>query len=280
MKISISNPHVRKAIYRAYKGQCFFTGRPVSEEDMAIDHLIPKSKGGEDSFENFVLTFHDLNSGKSNKLDNELERMRWTVREIYAPRAQKIFEKISNKIQYQVKIDDELETISLRKFKTRISPPSNLNILKSKDLFWVEDNKILLLSSITDLSIEEIYDIDREIETYTELALKNEADYCFDVWLPPEKSAKFKSIWYSVDGSFLKLVKKVQYYEKESPEKWAYLHFTSQYMNFVKWQNETNECLENIFELSDSDEYEKQLKRFCAYFPRPYWAPLDGRKTA
>ncbi|MDD2853663.1 MAG: HNH endonuclease domain-containing protein [Desulfuromonadaceae bacterium] len=280
MKISISDPHVRKAIHRAYKGQCFFTGRPVSEEDMAIDHLIPKSKGGEDSFENFVLTFHDLNSGKSNKLDNELERMRWAVRKIYAPRAQKIYEKISNKIQYQVKIDDELETISLRKFKTRISPPSNLNTLKSKDLFWVDDNKILLLSSITDLSNEEIYDIDREIETYTELALNNEADYCINVWLPPEKSAKFKSIWYSVDGCFLKLVKKVEYYEKDSPEKWAYLYFTNQYMNFVKWQNETNECLEKIFELSDSDEYDKQLKRFCSYFPRPYWAPLDERKMA
>ena len=280
MKISISNPHVRKAIYRAYKGQCFFTGRPVSEEDMAIDHLIPKSKGGEDSLENFVLTFHDLNSGKSNKLDNELERMRWAVKEIYAPRAQKIFEKISNNIQYQVKIDGEFETFTLKKFKTRISPTNDLKPLRNRDLFWVEDNKIILLSSAIGLSNEEIYDIEREIKFYTDLALKNEVDYCFDVWLPPDKATIFKSIWYSVDGCFLKLVKKVEYYEKDSPDKWAYLYFTNQYMNFVKWQNETNECLEKIFELSDSDEYEKQLKRFCAYFPRPYWAPLDEREMA
>jgi len=280
MKISISNPHVRKAIYRAYKGQCFFTGRPVSEDDMAIDHLIPKSKGGEDTFENLVLTFHDLNFGKSNKLDNELERMRWAVKEIYAPRAQKIFEKISNNIQYQVKIDGEFETITLRKFKTKISPPSDLKPLRNRDLFWVEDNKIILLSSAIGFSNEEIYDIEREIKFYTDLALKNEADYCFDVWLPPDKAAKFKSIWYSIDGCFLKLVKKIEYYEKNSPDKWAYLYFTNQYMNFVKWQNETNEYLEKIFELSDSDEYEKQLKRFFAHFPRPYWAPLDEEKMA
>ncbi|WP_423839098.1 HNH endonuclease [Trichlorobacter lovleyi] len=53
---------MKKASYRAHKGQCCFTGRPGSEEDLAIDHLIPESKGGEDTFENPVLTFHDLNS--------------------------------------------------------------------------------------------------------------------------------------------------------------------------------------------------------------------------
>lgn len=107
MKRSIRNPHVRKAVYRAYKGQCFFTGRFVSEEEMVIDHLIAKSKGGEDSFENFVLTFKDLNLGKSNKRDDELERMKWAVKNVYAPRARNLFNQLSESIKCSVQTDEE-----------------------------------------------------------------------------------------------------------------------------------------------------------------------------
>ncbi|MCM2357044.1 MAG: hypothetical protein NDI77_02765 [Geobacteraceae bacterium] len=168
----------------------------------------------------------------------------------------------------------------MRKFKTIISPPDNLKPIRNKDLFWVEDKKIFLLSSIPDLSCEQVFEIEKEIQFYTELALKNQADYCFDVWLTAEHAKKLKSIWYNVDGSFLKIVNKIQYYEKTSEEKWANLRFSKQYMKFLKWQIETNECLERIFELSGGDEYEKQLKRFCSYFPRPYWPPLDEQNTA
>jgi 5-methylcytosine-specific restriction endonuclease McrA len=90
MKLSISNPKVRKAVFKAYRKRCFFTGRPLTEDEMVIDHLVPKSRGGKDSFENFVLTFRDFNLGKSNKLDEELVRMKWSVITVYAPRAIKI----------------------------------------------------------------------------------------------------------------------------------------------------------------------------------------------
>lgn len=46
MKLSISNPKVRKAVFEAYRKRCFFTGRPLAEEEMVIDHLVPKSRGG------------------------------------------------------------------------------------------------------------------------------------------------------------------------------------------------------------------------------------------
>lgn len=95
MKITTSNPLVRDAVYLAYKGKCFFTGRSVNRDEMVIDHLYPVSKGGIDSFNNYILTFRDLNTGKSNKIDSDrIHRMQSVVETVYAPRATKIFEKL------------------------------------------------------------------------------------------------------------------------------------------------------------------------------------------
>jgi len=83
-------------VYLAYKRKCFFTGRPVAREEMVIDHLIPVSKNGKDCFENYVLTFKDLNIGKSNKIDeNQIDGMKYIVELVYAPRAKKIYEKLA-----------------------------------------------------------------------------------------------------------------------------------------------------------------------------------------
>ena len=67
IEFSISDPIVRKAIYVAYNGQCFYTGRQVKFEDMHIDHIIPKSKGGTSTLDNFVLSCATINLGKHNK---------------------------------------------------------------------------------------------------------------------------------------------------------------------------------------------------------------------
>lgn len=88
MKRSINNPLVRDAVYLAHKGKCFFTGRPVARDEMVIDHLVPVSRKGKDCFENYVLTFSDLNIGKSNKIDeNRIDRMKSIIELVYAPRA-------------------------------------------------------------------------------------------------------------------------------------------------------------------------------------------------
>lgn len=130
---------------------------------MVIDHLIPKSKGGEDSFENYVLTFKDLNSGKSNKLDDELERMKWTVKNIFAPRARKIFNELCNKINCQVEVNEENNDILLKKFKTRIHPKSELKIIRIEDLFWTKDNKIEISTDSDLVSSDNAYDILKKI---------------------------------------------------------------------------------------------------------------------
>lgn len=101
MRISISNPLVREAVFLAYKGCCFYTGRAVKREIMVIDHLHPVSKGGEDSFYNYVLTFQDFNLGKSNKTDSELlPRLQYAVDTVYAPRAIKIYERIKLELNW------------------------------------------------------------------------------------------------------------------------------------------------------------------------------------
>ena len=67
IEVSISDPIVRKAIYVAYNGQCFYTGRKITFEDMHIDHIIPKIKGGTDTLDNLVLSCATINLEKNAK---------------------------------------------------------------------------------------------------------------------------------------------------------------------------------------------------------------------
>lgn len=38
---------LRLAIYEAYKGRCFYTGKPMSYTDFEVDHVIPESLASE-----------------------------------------------------------------------------------------------------------------------------------------------------------------------------------------------------------------------------------------
>ncbi len=270
MKKTISNPMVRKAVYKAFKGQCFFTGRPVSEGDMVIDHLVPKSKGGYDSFDNFVLTFKDLNLGKSNKYDGELERMRWTVKKVYAPKARKIYESLSTSAE--IIVGNEYEEnckFILKQFKTCIRKPLNLHKIRTKDLLWVEDEKIEILSESSSINDKDSYELIKALETFTNIALQYGSDYCTDVWLTKELKLQLKSLWYSVNGNFFEPIKKTVYYDSKSYEKWAYVYFTKHYIKFLSWRDEINEFMEKIFEIKDGKEHKKQLRKFCSVFPPP-----------
>lgn len=85
--MDISNHNLRTAIYKVFGGRCFYTGRKVSEEDMVIDHVVPKSKGGEDSPYNYVLTTKDINSSKSDKIDLDgVDPILYLIRTVYAPK--------------------------------------------------------------------------------------------------------------------------------------------------------------------------------------------------
>jgi len=66
-EIIVADPVLRKSLYSAHDGQCFYTGRYVAFEDMHIDHIIPRAKGGKNCIANYVLTCGAINIRKSAK---------------------------------------------------------------------------------------------------------------------------------------------------------------------------------------------------------------------
>lgn len=62
----IFEPALRKALYEAYEGKDFYTGKPIEFEQMSIDHVIPRSLGGPDHVANYVPTTGATNSAKGS----------------------------------------------------------------------------------------------------------------------------------------------------------------------------------------------------------------------
>lgn len=77
---------LRYSIHEAFEGIDFYTGEPLSFENMSIDHIIPRASGGEDNVFNYVPTNAITNSLKGHKFTLEdLETLK-AVRDIYGPR--------------------------------------------------------------------------------------------------------------------------------------------------------------------------------------------------
>jgi|TARA_R100000482_G_C5027241_1_gene102423 5-methylcytosine-specific restriction endonuclease McrA len=55
----------RNLIYKRDKNKCQYCG---STKNLTIDHVIPKSKGGQDTWENLVVACSSCNVKKSDKL--------------------------------------------------------------------------------------------------------------------------------------------------------------------------------------------------------------------
>lgn len=62
----------RDAIYIRDGRKCQYTGKVLDKDNATVDHVIPKSHGGPDSWENLVLTSKELNSKKGNHLNEEI----------------------------------------------------------------------------------------------------------------------------------------------------------------------------------------------------------------
>lgn len=61
----------KDAIYIRDGGIDQYTGKKLKRDEATIDHIMPKSKGGRDVWENLALTSKDINSRKGNKLNHE-----------------------------------------------------------------------------------------------------------------------------------------------------------------------------------------------------------------
>lgn len=67
----LSDPDVRMAVYRSFKGICFWTRQPLAFEEMHLDHVWPRVKGGPDNLFNLVPTTQSMNLFKSAAFDPE-----------------------------------------------------------------------------------------------------------------------------------------------------------------------------------------------------------------
>src|SRR6266853_5625151 len=51
--------------------RCQYTGRALRPEEGSLDHVLPRSRGGKDTWENLVWSDKDVNTRKGNRLPHE-----------------------------------------------------------------------------------------------------------------------------------------------------------------------------------------------------------------
>ncbi len=51
---------------------CQYTGRKLKREEVSIDHVVPRSRGGDNSWHNLAVTSKDINTKKGNSLNEEI----------------------------------------------------------------------------------------------------------------------------------------------------------------------------------------------------------------
>lgn len=61
----------RQAIFERDGGVCQYTGEFVGKSGGNLDHVVPRDRGGKDSFENLVWAKKEINSLKANRLPHE-----------------------------------------------------------------------------------------------------------------------------------------------------------------------------------------------------------------
>jgi 5-methylcytosine-specific restriction endonuclease McrA len=62
----------KKSVWERDKGVDQYTGKSLKSDEASIDHILPKSRGGDSTWENVVLTHKNLNHKKGNKLNHEV----------------------------------------------------------------------------------------------------------------------------------------------------------------------------------------------------------------
>lgn len=69
-------PHKRpmlcaKAIRERDGNRCQYTGRVLRPDEGSLDHIVPRSRGGPDAWENLVWSCKEVNARKGNRLPHE-----------------------------------------------------------------------------------------------------------------------------------------------------------------------------------------------------------------
>lgn len=75
--------------------RCFYTGRKINAENCYLDHVVPQSKGGNNSYRNIVATCFDANSLKNDKTADEFARLLYKEELISLAEWKELKEKLS-----------------------------------------------------------------------------------------------------------------------------------------------------------------------------------------
>ena len=62
----------KEGLYIRDGGKDGYTGLDIDYEEATIDHILPKSKGGSDTYDNTCLTLKETNNWKSDRLNHEV----------------------------------------------------------------------------------------------------------------------------------------------------------------------------------------------------------------
>jgi hypothetical protein len=62
----------KDAIFYRDNGMCQYTGKKLNRNDFTVDHVVPRSKGGMDTWTNLVACDKEVNTKKGNRFNNEL----------------------------------------------------------------------------------------------------------------------------------------------------------------------------------------------------------------
>jgi 5-methylcytosine-specific restriction endonuclease McrA len=61
-----------KTIRERDGNRCQYTGEVLKPDEGSLDHVVPRSRGGKDAWENLVWSSKDVNSRKGNRLPHEV----------------------------------------------------------------------------------------------------------------------------------------------------------------------------------------------------------------
>jgi 5-methylcytosine-specific restriction endonuclease McrA len=71
-RVPIKRPKLSaRGIRERDSNRCQYTGRVLRVEEGNLDHVVPRSRGGRDTWENLVWASKDVNSRKGNRLPHE-----------------------------------------------------------------------------------------------------------------------------------------------------------------------------------------------------------------
>jgi len=103
-KVNLKDSQVREAFFIAFDGKCYYSKEPLTKTHFHIDHILPKSKGGEDILCNLVLCKPEVNLIKADKYESDfVQKHQSFVNQNFAPKIESILNLINSNSQIDLK---------------------------------------------------------------------------------------------------------------------------------------------------------------------------------